>query len=145
MEPAGFGARIVARFADGFLVSIVAAVIGGVAGIDGAGRTVMTAVIGITYETVMVATRSQTIGKQLTKIRVAGLADAPIAPWQALVRAVVVLLPFYLIAPRTDTVGEWLVVVALIANFIVVSMRRDDRRGIHDLVAQTRPVALPAG
>ena len=142
MQPAGFGARIVARFADGFLISIVVGLVAAVAGLDDSQRTALTIVTGVTYETIAIARWQRTVGKTLTKLRVVDVAGGAAAPWQALARTVVVLGPTYAIAPRTDTIGEWLVVAFLVANFVVVAMRREDRRGIHDLLARTRPVAV---
>lgn len=142
VHAAGLGARVVARFADGFLISIVVGIVGAVAGLDDWRRTALTVVTGVLYETVAIARAQRTVGKALTKLRVVDVGGGRPAPWQAAIRAVAVLGPLYAIAPRTDTIGEWLVVAFIFANLIVVSTRREDRRGIHDLLARTRPVAL---
>lgn len=134
------GARIAARFADGLLPSLV---IGIVIGLAGGNRVVLTVAAVLAYEIVAVGVWGRTAGKALFNLSVVDDATGEPPSWrQAVIRALVVVVPIQLISPRTDTVVEWLVVLFVVANLVTVARRRDDRRGIHDLVAGTRAVSV---
>jgi uncharacterized RDD family membrane protein YckC len=133
---------VLARFLDGAVTFVSISIVARLAGLDGGARHVVACVLVIVYETFFLATRGCTIGKQLCHITVIDNDGAPLRPHQAFIRTVVLLLPSYLIGPKIDTVAEWIVLLFALANFYVVAKRRDDRRGIHDLAAGTRPVAV---
>lgn len=133
---------MLARFLDGLVVGVTVTVVASLLGVSGGVRTAVTALLGVTYETVAIAVSKRTLGKSVCRIEVAGVGNSDVSWLQAGTRAVVLLGPIYLVAPRVDTVAEWAVLLFLIANFVVVARRRTDRRGIHDLAAGTRPVAV---
>lgn len=113
MKPPSLGVRVLARFLDGILISVVVA-----------------AVLGT-------ADRGDAARPGALVVDVAG----GLVTWrQAAIRSVTLLVPVALLAPRIDTIGEWAVLVIVVANF-VVARRCEDRRGLHDLAARTQPVA----
>lgn len=133
---------MLARFLDGVVVSVILAGVIGIAGGGDATRAILAAVLAVAYDTVAVAAWGQTLGKHASRTAVVDARGGTVTWAQAATRAVVLLLPISLLAPRIDTVGEWAVLVLVLANFVVVARRRDDRRGLHDLAARTRPIAV---
>jgi uncharacterized RDD family membrane protein YckC len=141
VQPPSLGARVAARFVDGGIVGIPAGSLASAIGLGLGTRVAFVTVVAVAYDTVSVAVFGRTLGKRLFQTAVVDLAQAPVTWSGALTRAVVLLVPLYLPAAVGGGVGESATVVVLIVHFLVVAQRRDDRRGIHDLAAGTRPVA----
>lgn len=139
--PPNLGARVAARVVDGLLVAVVAGVAATVLDVD---QRWIAAPVSLVYETVAVARWGATLGKRKFAIEVVGEGGGRVNAGGALVRAAVLLLPLHLLPDRIDTVAEWGLVLVIVANGWVVATRRVDRRGLHDLAAGTRPVAVAA-
>jgi len=135
---------VLARIIDGIVVGIPAGIVASILGVTGGGRGAFGGVVAFIYESVAIGSYGRTIGKNACHIAVVDLEGRQPTAQQAIIRAAVINLPSYLIAPRVDTVAEWLVLLFALANLYVIAKRRDDRRGIHDLAAGTRPIAVVA-
>ena len=141
MRPPELGPRVLARVIDGVLVGIPGGIVASILGVTGGGRGVFGGVLSFIYESVAIASYGRTVGKNVCHIAVVDLEGRQPSSREAIIRAAVINLPAYLIAPRVDTVAEWAVLLFGLANLYVIAKRRDDRRGIHDLAAGTRAIA----
>lgn len=131
-----------ARVVDGLLVALVAGVLAVVVDVDNRWLAIP---LSLAYETVALSRWGTTVGKRKMGLAVAaedgGGRPSPLA---ALVRTAVLLGPGWVASDRIDTLGEWVPLLVVLANGYVIASRRDDRRGLHDLAAGTRPVvAVP--
>jgi uncharacterized RDD family membrane protein YckC len=129
LDLASIGRRFVAIIVDGVLLYIVNATMRFVIGIaahgGGASQVALSCVsilfslaITVTYEGLMVAATGQTIGKKALKIKVVADTGADVTTGQAWGRAAAKLIPFS----------------------AVVALFNDERKGIHDMLADTRVV-----
>ena len=138
-NPPSLGGRLGARMVDGLLVGIVAGIAATVLDIESDWIAVPLALV---YETASVALRGATLGKGWFGVAVVpedGLEGVPDVVASA-VRAVVLFAPIYVAG--ADNLAEWAATLVVLANGFTVARRRDDRRGLHDLAAGTRPVSV---
>jgi uncharacterized RDD family membrane protein YckC len=138
-QPPSLGGRLGARMVDGLLVGIVGGIAATILDLD---REWLAVPLALVYETVLVAVRGATFGKQWFGIAVVpeeGGGGMPNVVASA-VRAVVLFAPIYVAGD--DNLAEWAATLVVLANGFTVARRRDDRRGLHDLAAGTRPVAV---
>jgi uncharacterized RDD family membrane protein YckC len=142
VQPPALGPRVLARFLDAGIVGIPAGIVASLADISGGARLVFVAVVAVAYETIALGVHGRTIGKNICHLGVVDLDGRPLTWQQAFIRAAVLLVPAYLLSPKIDSVAEWLVLAFVLANYYVIAKRREDRRGIHDLAAGTRAIAV---
>lgn len=83
---AGFWWRVLAYLIDVIILGIVVAVIASAASLSTDGRVVLAVIFAFVYGTAFIATRSQTLGMMVTRLRVEGVDGAKVTWNQAAVR-----------------------------------------------------------
>jgi len=172
-RPAGLGRRVVAGLIDAAILSIglpifayiavlqvaiIAMLILGVSGasVDGLSifllavisTVLLFGVLPIVYGSVSAASsRQATPGKMIMELAVvrASTGEA-LSPGRAVLRAVSFWLPVYgalIVLSSAAVLGAILAVLLSVAIMLGVAISRDDRRSIHDLVADSSVIADP--
>lgn len=120
-------------------MSVLSSVVVAASGLD---RRPTTVAVVLVYEVAWVGLRGRTPGKAMLGLSIVDeVTRLRPAWWQASIRAMVLLVPVQMQSSKIDSVGEWLVLLFVLGNAFTVARRRDDRRGLHDLAARTRPIA----
>ena len=137
-RPAGFWLRLVAAIIDGCILGVVTLPIGFLAGIFGAlsdseaiwinlGLRLVSLVAGFIYTALFFKYRGATPGKLLFGLRVVDSDTGLYIGWgKTLLR---------------EYIGKFVGTVLLFSGFIMVGVRKD-KRGLHDLVANTRVIRI---
>ncbi len=139
--PAGILQRIVATIIDGILFFILLFPLSLISGRDfditspeispdGLLLILLSIIIGTAYETYMLTRFGTTVGKFVVGIYVVDRNSKRLSNQQAVIRALVKSLPSQI--PFVNGV------VFIVQIFVVIL--REDRRGIHDLIADTYPI-----
>jgi uncharacterized RDD family membrane protein YckC len=100
----------------------------------------------ITYpvvEALLLLVMGRTVGKLLMKVRVASVDGSPMAPQQAVVRAMLVTLPFVATFALPNMVGQIIGAIPLV--LLVTILIDPQRRGLHDKVARTTVMSALTG
>jgi len=133
-SPAGFWVRLIARLLDGIIVGAVVGIIALVLGFSMRGTQGLSSLIDILYFIIVpVAWIGYTIGKRAFGIRVAKVDGSPLGIGSMILREFVGFGLIYGI-----TFG-----IALIVSCFMIGLRQD-KRGIHDLIAGTYVTREPA-
>jgi uncharacterized RDD family membrane protein YckC len=83
---AGFWWRVLAYVIDVIILGIVVAIIGSAAKMSADSRVVLAVILAFVYGTAFIATRSQTLGMMITRLRVEGVDGAKVTWNQAAIR-----------------------------------------------------------
>ncbi len=128
LVPAGFGARFVASFIDGCILSIAGFALGlaiGFAGIDATVSPLLALALQIGYFTLMVGGGGQTLGKKAMKIKVLTADGGPVGYGRAFVRW-----------------AGYIPSALLLGGGYLMALFTQDNRALHDFIAGTRVVAV---